>query len=532
MAVPSNSGSRSIRTMRCSKRAAIGSHVGAAVLVGLVTVVIGAACSARQGATLIPATPLPAPSPTAVASAPVQSRTPRSSADATPTSRTVARARRTEWVAPTPTPSAIRMTEAEVRAAALGLLDPESSPRVHLVRLVPFGEFNRQVRDSESAPYWMDWFEGQSEPEADHPVYVAAASGDDIHLTGLMIHNMLAPGTPLPLDDRHEPPNHVVLVVLLDAVTGREGAFGLIFSERDALSLAEPWLHQVARLPAIEIDEGRSAGLRLTAPPTSTQRTPSPGVTPYSPPATRTPTPTVPLPPRGAVSLDTAALDHDQAIAISEFPLRAGARWIYRSAYRDGYRWTTERITAEVEAGWRLDDGVLLWQTRTHATRLSPSPIGPWPGPTPAPAWGYGVFPRGEKVIAYRDGTFFESDQREGVRASEADAPEISSLPALAWWPLLRLPLEPGGPWFIGETWSGQPSNGWYAGYSMIGRMRVTVPAGTFDNCTVLRLPIGAGATEWRWFCAGVGFVRQEGYGNNPGNYSAKVELVEFSQGR
>jgi hypothetical protein len=137
----------------------------------------------------------------------------------------------------------------------------------------------------------------------------------------------------------------------------------------------------------------------------------------------------------------------------------------------------------------------------------------------------------GDTIIAYRDGTFFESNHTEGVRASESGARELEPLPDLAWWPLLRLPLEPGGPWFVGESWTGDPPTE-YAGYSMIGRMRVTVPAGTFDDCAVLRLPIGAGATEWRWFCEGVGFVRQEGYGNNPATFSARVELVGFVPGR
>lgn len=531
MAKPSNNKSRCDPATRRSERDAIRSPVGTDVLAVLITVALGAACSAPPGATQIPTAAPSAPSSMAVASTPTSFVLSRPLTDATPMSRAATRARPSESVVSTPTPAAIRMTEAEAREAALEMFDPESSPYVHLVRLLPFGEFNRDLRDAKSAPFWMSWFEGQAEPEADSPIYVAAASGDDIHLTGLMIHNTWTPGTSLPPDDPQEPPNRLILVALFDPVTGREVAFGIIWSERDALSLAEPWLNQVTRLPAIEIDEGRSSELRLTPPPTLTERPPVPGYSTAAPPVTKNASPTVPLPPSGAEVLDTATLDHDQANAIAKFPLRAGARWIYRSAYRNEFRWTTERITTEVEAGWQLDDGALLWQIRTMATRMSPSPVGPWPAPTTAPAWGYGVFANGEKVIAFRDRTFYESGRREGVRASEEDVPEISALPALAWWPLLRLPLEPDGPWFIGESWTGDPPT-MYAGYSMIGRMRVTVPAGTFDDCAVLRLPIGAGATEWRWFCSGVGFVRQEGYGNNPGNFSAKVELVEFLPGR
>lgn len=423
------------------------------------------------------------------------------------------------------------MTEAEVREAALQMFDPESSPRVHLVRLVRFGAFDRQIRAADTEGNWLSWFEQQSEPEADRPTYVVVASGDDIDLIGLKLSERWARGTPLPPVDHLDPPERVALVAIFDAVTGREGAVRFVWSGQSDLPHDHRLVQQVARLPTIEIDESRSAELRLTPPPTSTERPPAPEVSTVALPSTPTATPTVPLPPEGAVALDTEALDHVQTSAIAEFPLRPGARWIYRSVNKDYYRWETVRITTEVESGWRLDDGALLWRVRTVATRMSPSPVGPWPGPTPAPASGYSVFGNGQRVFAFRDGTFYESDNWEGVPASEARVPEIASLPPLAWWPLLRLPLEPGGPWFIGESWTGDPPTD-YAGYSMIGRMRVTVPAGTFDDCAVLRLPIGAGATEWRWFCSGIGFVRQEGYGNNPGNFAATVELVEFVPGR
>ncbi len=125
---------------------------------------------------------------------------------------------------------------------------------------------------------------------------------------------------------------------------------------------------------------------------------------------------------------------------------------VYRAAIRHDFRWTTQRITVEVEAAWRSQNGTLRWLTRTLASKVSPSPIGPWPGPTPAPARGYGVFSSAEKVIAYRTGTFYENDHWEGVRASAGTAPELEPLPAYAWWPLLRLPLEPGGPWFVGAS--------------------------------------------------------------------------------
>jgi hypothetical protein len=227
-------------------------------------------------------------------------------------------------------------------------------------------------------------------------------------------------------------------------------------------------------------------------------------------------------------------LTREQSGAIAAFPLRVGARWTYRFAYRANYRWRTESITAEVKTAWLDSNGVLVWDIETAVSLLSPSRgtlqrIAPWVMP-----WaksGYGVFTRGAKVIAYDRGTFYESDNREGVRFSDGKAPAIERLPALAWWPLLRLPLEPSGPWFLGESWTGDPPTE-YAGYSMIGRQNVTVAAGSFEDCAVLRLPIGAGATEWRWFCEGLGFVRQEGYGNNPAYDQLKVELVAFHAGR
>jgi hypothetical protein len=43
-----------------------------------------------------------------------------------------------------------------------------------------------------------------------------------------------------------------------------------------------------------------------------------------------------------------------------------------------------------------------------------------------------------------------------------------------------------------------------------------------------MRLPIGAGATDWRGFCPGVGFVRAEGYGNNPSYDNVKLELTDY----
>ena len=101
---------------------------------------------------------------------------------------------------------------------------------------------------------------------------------------------------------------------------------------------------------------------------------------------------------------------------------------------------------------------------------------------------------------------------------------------ALRWWPLLKVPLVPGGPWYLGKSALKDPTSA-HLGYRNIGLERINIPYGTFERCAVPHHPIGAIASEWRWFCPGIGFVRQEGYGNNPGNYPAKLELVEFVRG-
>jgi hypothetical protein len=422
------------------------------------------------------------------------------------------------------------MTEEEARGRALELLDPQGSPKVEFVALVAFDRDGLNAPNSASEadwPYWWRWFDSVGEPRQGHPLYLVVATGDDIQLVSLPIHHDHNVGTPVGdvTAAPTPPPRRVGLVLLFDAVTGREVAYGMLLevgATTDDASKLEP----LAAVPTVELDEVGSSALRLT--PTATMTPRDDAAAARSSP---TPSPTVVVPPAGAVPLAEATLTEEQSNAITVFPLRPGARWVYRFTHRADFRWRTERITAELESGWVLPDGALLWSVRTAASQTSPSHRALHPWETPMPPAGYGVFTAGEKVIAYRAGTFYENDNDRGVRSSDTDEPEIATLPPYAWWPLLQLPLDSGGPWFLGEPWNGDPEDP-YGGYSVSGHMPVTVPAGTFDGCALLRLPIGAGATEWRWFCEGVGFVRQEGYGNNPSYDQLKLELLEFRPGR
>jgi len=434
---------------------------------------------------------------------------------------------------------AARFTENDARDWFVSMLDPDGQPMVDLVMRIDYEQVARldtRERERPSGPgnppleglHWWRWLDRRGTAVPDQPMIVIVGSCLDIELASLAWQRQPDSGLPwLPASSASAAgPQRVWMVAIYDAVTGEEIADGS-FPGRDVSVNARDFIDGLKTLaPAIP-------AATLTAPsisaPVATP-VPRPGA-PSAERRTSTPSPvaTAPQPPAGSVPLQGSTLTADEQAALAVFPLRQGTRWIYRYVQRDDYRWSTSTVTVEVQSGWRAPNDVLLWHVWTSA-RWESHDQHQNDRSAEQPASGSGtVFQEGETTLAFHGGTFYEpGGQRDAYGRPVSDA-ELEPLQALgSWGPLLRLPIEitdPPTPWTIG------PAESLYSGFQPVARQRVTVPAGTFDECSVLRLPIGAGASHWRWFCPGVGFVREESYGNNPTYWQAKLELISVRTG-
>jgi hypothetical protein len=72
----------------------------------------------------------------------------------------------------------------------------------------------------------------------------------------------------------------------------------------------------------------------------------------------------------------------------------------------------------------------------------------------------------------------------------------------------------------------------WEAPFQWVasGRGNVWTPAGAFADCWLLTEAVGAGFFRNRWFCPGVGVVREDACGNM-GNYDLVIELLDADLG-
>jgi hypothetical protein len=184
---------------------------------------------------------------------------------------------------------------------------------------------------------------------------------------------------------------------------------------------------------------------------------------------------------------------------LKAFPLRVGSRWTYRIRMRDDQVWASAVATHTVRSLVPARDGNGLIASMYEARRLTEIPlVDLWGMPAslgdPRGVWRIRITPSGLFELDNPDkGSPFQILSVEAVN----DSAQSEVFPISEQWRVL---------------W---PED-------------VVVPAGTFRDCQLMQWRPGNTGGHHRWFCPGIGFVRQELCTSTNPSISVIWELLEY----
>jgi hypothetical protein len=157
-------------------------------------------------------------------------------------------------------------------------------------------------------------------------------------------------------------------------------------------------------------------------------------------------------------------------------PLKPGSSWTWRTTDRAGaVRWSAQIVTETVEAVWLLAEDTALVRERLRYQPISASAGQP------------------------RERVIYRHVRPNGVSTIDGPGPDATSTPGPG-----RVVLEPV------LSRDDPESMSFVHGDSLVHDVTVSTRAGTFHGCARFGVVGGAGWGTYRWFCPGVGYVRDE----------------------
>jgi hypothetical protein len=166
--------------------------------------------------------------------------------------------------------------------------------------------------------------------------------------------------------------------------------------------------------------------------------------------------------------------------AVRQYPLVNGARWVYRGSIEsNGVHWSTSVYTETVSAAWALGAEAMLVEAPAR-TGIDTSDF-------------MFVFPEG--VVQDLNGHSI-SEARAALRETAPPTSQAHEWPELPIRGAIRLPLR--APERV-DRWR-----------EMERANRISVPAGTFATCYLVRDGVNAGNSDAAWLCSGVGYARRD----------------------
>ena len=187
-----------------------------------------------------------------------------------------------------------------------------------------------------------------------------------------------------------------------------------------------------------------------------------------------------------------AVVASDPALArmLESFPLHEGSRWTYRVRMRDDRVWASAITTHTVQA-------------------LAPAP-------------------NGDGLIAYLEETM-----------------RLKDVPLVQTWPSVESLARARGRWRIRITADGlldmnpldapsqilgstEPLDNLFQAWRVLWSEDVVVPAGTYQDCQLIQWRPGNTGGTHRWFCEGIGFVKEELCTSSNPSMSIIKELMEY----
>lgn len=208
------------------------------------------------------------------------------------------------------------------------------------------------------------------------------------------------------------------------------------------------------------------------------------------------PTPTEPA---AGLRLTRANLPKALRTAFHSYPLRPGSSWTWRVTNREeGVRWSVDVITETVEATWRLSDDQAKVRMLVEQQRISPTD-------------GGHSMPATSTRVIYRDVGPNWVSAKPGLAADETPSPISEQVIIEPLYDHFNLDsTNHSYPWAIAEG------------------ITVTTRAGTFANCTRFIVIASASGGTYRWFCPGIGYVRDYYSQCYNGGYVTLTELVRW----
>ena len=187
------------------------------------------------------------------------------------------------------------------------------------------------------------------------------------------------------------------------------------------------------------------------------------------------------------------------------FPLVTGAEWTYESEAEDGLETTIDEITGDT----RLVDGIVATVLRDEV-RLDGAVVEltfDWH----AQDSEGNVWYLGETSCEWEPGDYQEGDELEvdcGENGDPAGSWEAGVDGAEAGIVMWADPMAFKGKAYRQEYYEGEAED---MAKVLHGGLTVEVPAGTFEDCieTMDWTPLSPGAREHKFYCAGVGLVKE-----------------------
>jgi hypothetical protein len=377
-----------------------------------------------------------------------------------------------------PQPVPIGFSPEEAEREMLARFDPRRHPRIEWSTVLSRASYLAVNPSSQFVTEWGSNTVGPALRFPDSLVLVAAStcglkSQSPSHFEGDGTEPSRSDDCGSAYDGQRE-----TVVTVFDALSGHAITAALVRDEYDR-SVVDIW-RSMPRLRTRRVD-------RPTATPSATGP-------PISPPDS------TPTEPSADQRLTRGTMPEALRTTFEGYPLRPGSSWTWRvTDHWWGVYWTVEVITETVEAAWRSSDDRAKLRLRVERQLIVPLS-----GERSEPPTTYRI---------YRDvGPHWLSAEPEPFDGEGHPIPTDDE----------RLVVEPAGDPFAPEWFNDG------AVFEFAHDVPVKVPAGDFTGCTRFGVETSASGGTVRWFCPGIGYVRDEGYHAYNGGYVVFRELVAW----